>query len=187
MKRLSVTAFLLLVLFLGTGKTASAQLETAVYTNFPDWVASAKANAGFQLSLKRHISLETNVKYLLDHSRDGGVYGDDYDIFASAGVRWWPWNSFTGLYIGSGAGYEKFFNGWGSIVEFHDDYMGAYLKAGYDLMVLRHLNLEAGLVGWGGAVTSTKNIGKGPEGEYGSETKGFLRLAEVTIALVYIF
>ena len=187
MKKTAAYAFLVLALLLGTGRVASAQLETAIYTNFPDWVASAKANAGFQLSLKRHLSLEVNAKYLLDHGRARSVYGEDYDVFASAGVRWWPWNSFSGLYVGTGAGYEKFFNGWASTVETHDDYMGAYLKAGYDLMLLRHLNLEAGLVCWGGAVSSTKSIGRGPEGEYMTETKGFLRLAEVTIAFVFIF
>lgn len=189
--RLKTTyAILTACLLLGCGTRCLAQepfddrvriVETSVLTNLTDWVASAKANAGFQISLKRRLSVEVGAKYLLDHDATSS-YGKDYDLFVSAGARWWPWNCFSGGFLGTGVAYEKFFNEW-FVTESHRDYTGAYLKAGYDLMLLRHLNLEVGGVVWGGMCRRTDVN----DGGFDVDRSWFGRLAEVTIGLVYIF
>ena len=79
------------------------------------------------------------------------------------GARWWPWNVYSGWWVGGKGQYQEFkwVGGKGQYQEFNrggfftetsqeGDAFGAGFAGGYSLMLKEHWNLDFGLGGWGG-------------------------------------
>ena len=74
------------------------------------------------------------------------------------GARWWPWNVYSGWWVGGKAQYQEYNRGGlrlpigvgndGGAEE--GDAFGAALSGGYSLMLREHWNLDFGLGVWGG-------------------------------------
>lgn len=106
----------------------------------------------------------------------------------SAGVRWWPWNVYSGWWLGLKGQYQEYNRG-GILAKTSEegDAVGAALAGGYSLMIREHFNLDFGLGVWGGWTQYTKydcpSCGRVTE----SGDKWFVLPNEVILSLVYIF
>ena len=134
------------VLLLSGSGTARAQAEFAVSTNAVEWFIHGGANAGAHLSFSRHWSVDTDLLYRFGKK---GLFESGREASAYAGARWWPWSSFSGLYVGTGFKYGKWINGYR--MSYNDlTRTGMSLRVGYDILLHRHVNLEIGAAVWGG-------------------------------------
>lgn len=104
------------------------------------------------------------------------------------GVRWWPWNVYSGWWIAGKAQYQEYNRG-GIFRQTSEegDAFGAALSGGYSLMLKEHINLDFGLGLWGGWTKYTTyacpSCGKVED----QGDKWFFLPNEVIISLVYIF
>jgi hypothetical protein len=104
------------------------------------------------------------------------------------GVRWWPWNIYSGWWIAGKAQYQEYNRG-GIFRQTSEegDAFGAALSGGYSLMLKEHINLDFGLGLWGGWTKYTTyacpSCGKVED----QGDKWFILPNEVIISLVYIF
>lgn len=117
-------------------QNACAQ-KWSIGTNSVLWADGGSANAEMHYSVARHWSLNAGATYNnWDHKQRS----------FSAGARWWPWNVYSGWWMGAGAQYKEF-----SEVDSQSDYSregddyGARFNAGYTLMLKKQWNLELGL------------------------------------------
>lgn len=113
----------------------------------------------------------------------------------AVGARWWPWNVYSGWWVGGKAQYQEYNRGGlrlpigvgndGGAEE--GDAFGAALSGGYSLMLKEHWNLDFGLGVWGGWTKYRKY--EFPENgkliEQGH--KWFFLPNEVILSVVYIF
>ena len=120
----------------------------------------------------------------------------------AVGARWWPWNVYSGWWVGGKAQYQEYnrgglrlpigvgndrigFGNDGGAEE--GDAFGAALSGGYSLMLKEHWNLDFGLGVWGGWTKYRKY--EYPENgkliEQGQ--KWFFLPNEVILSVVYIF
>ncbi len=104
------------------------------------------------------------------------------------GMRWWPWNVYSGWWVGGKAQYQEYNRG-GILTKTSEegDAFGAAFSGGYSLMLKEHINLDFGLGLWGGWTKYTTyacpSCGKvEDQGE-----KWFILPNEVILSLVYIF
>lgn len=104
------------------------------------------------------------------------------------GARWWPWNVYSGWWVGGKAQYQEYNRG-GILTKTSEegDAFGAAFSGGYSLMLKEHINLDFGLGLWGGWAKYTTyacpSCGKvEDQGE-----KWFILPNEVILSLVYIF
>lgn len=69
----------------------------------------------------------------------------------AVGMRWWPWNVYSGWWLGGKAQYQEYNRG-GVLRETAEegDAFGAAFSGGYSLMLKEHINLDFGLGLWGG-------------------------------------
>ena len=106
----------------------------------------------------------------------------------AAGVRWWPWNVYSGWWIGGKGQYQEF-NYGGLLTETSQegDAFGAGFSGGYSLMLKEHWNLDFGLGFWTGWMKYTTyacpSCGKVVE----EGQKWFILPNEAILSLVYIF
>ena len=105
-----------------------------------------------------------------------------------AGVRWWPWNVYSGWWLGGKMQYQEYNTGGiFSRKTREGDRYGAGVAGGYSYMLGRHLNLDFGIGLWGGmdrysvyecpvcGVTSS------------SGAKFFILPSDIMVALSYVF
>ena len=112
---------------------------------------------------------------------------DRKQVYA-AGVRWWPWNVYSGWWVGGKAQYQEYNHG-GIITKTAEegDAFGAALSGGYSLMLKEHWNLDFGLGAWGGW-TKYRKFEYPENGKLIEEGhKWFFLPNEVILSIVYIF
>ncbi len=147
--QLVVTALLLLC---SAGVFAQ---RVSVATNLLDWADLATINAEVSVAVGRHVSLEAEGQY--NNWRFGSVEkGNPFQDCVrggAAGARWWPWNVFSGWWLGVNARCEEYNRGglFGRMRTEEGLAFGGGLSFGYSLMLSRHWNLDFGLGGWCGS------------------------------------
>ena len=112
---------------------------------------------------------------------------DRKQVYA-AGVRWWPWNVYSGWWVGGKAQYQEYNHG-GIITKMAEegDAFGAALSGGYSLMLKEHWNLDFGLGVWGGW-TKYRKYEYPENGKLIDEGhKWFFLPNELILSIVYIF
>lgn len=105
-----------------------------------------------------------------------------------AGARWWPWNVYSGWWVGAKAQYQEYNHGGFLIKNAEEgDAFGAALSGGYSLMLREHWNLDFGLGVWGGWTKYTRY--EYPENGKLTErgNRWFFWPNEVILSIVYIF
>ena len=69
----------------------------------------------------------------------------------AVGARWWPWNTYSGWWLGGKAQYRQYNNGGILSRETEEgDAYGLGVSGGYAVMLGQHANLDFGLGAWGG-------------------------------------
>lgn len=168
--------------------SAKAQ-KFSVGTNLVEWATYGTANLDFGFSIARHFSVALGgCINPWDFSK-----GDDFayckDKTAYAGIRYWPWYVFSGLWIQAKGQYKNFSNTglWRPALD-EGTGVGAGLALGYTLMIHEKFNIEFGAGGWGGKLTD-HTLYCCPKDMEIRETgpKWFADLDEVSVALMFIF
>ncbi len=104
------------------------------------------------------------------------------------GARWWPWNVYSGWWVGGKAQYQEYNHG-GIITKTSEegDAFGAAISGGYSLMLKEHINLDFGLGLWGGWTKYTTYACPSCGKVVDEGQKWFILPNEVILSLVYIF
>lgn len=190
MKKLAITLILTITAF----SSASAQ-KWAVGTNILDWLYFGTMNAEASVAVQRHLTVSAEVLYnpWTFNANDPTVMINQKQATAQLGLRWWPWSVYSGWWIGGGIQYESynmssiFSRGRSGNLAEEGDAFGAGLKAGYTLMLHRHLNLEMSAGLWGGVSVYTVYACPRCGRIVDSGTKGFVMPNDLALSLVWIF
>ncbi len=179
---------ILLALSCTAVQTARAQ-HYSIGTNLADYAGFGTLNAEASLALARRWSLHAAATYnpFLFHAKPGDPVTARQQAYA-AGVRFWPWNVYSGWWLSARAQYQEYNRGGIRTVRTEEgDRYGAGVAAGYSYMLHPHLNVELGAGIWGGydryTVYSCPVCGFTEE----SGERTFLLPNEITLALVYVF
>lgn len=201
MKKLVVLFFLFIM------SAAAAMAQTwAVAVNAADAIDLGTISVEGSVAVSQHWSLHAGAKVnpwtFNKHNTWNGLFSEpDPDqkqsrkqVYA-VGARWWPWNVYSGWWVGGKAQYQEYNRGGlrlpigvgnDSGAE-EGDAFGAALSGGYSLMLKEHWNLDFGLGVWGGWTKYRKY--EYPESgkliEQGH--KWFFLPNEVILSIVYIF
>ena len=146
MKRFLISV-LTIVTMLSFTQKASAQ-RFSIGTNGVDWIALGAINAEASVAVAQHFSIhagaEINPWSYMKSNPDKQF--QIRHITYWAGVRWWPWYTYSGWWAGSDFRYDVYNEGglFKRKTEEGDAYsMGFY--GGYSIMLNTWLNLDFGL------------------------------------------
>lgn len=190
MKKILITLSLLFIAF----TSASAQ-KWSVGTNILDWMYLGTMNAEASVAVQRHLTVNAEVLYnpWTFNKADPSVMLSQKQATAQLGLRYWPWSVYSGWWIGGGIQYEAYNMSSiftrkknGNRTE-EGDAFGAGLKAGYTLMLHKHLNVEFSAGLWGGVSLYTTYSCPKCGRIVDSGTKGFVMPNDLAVSLVWIF
>lgn len=106
----------------------------------------------------------------------------------AAGIRWWPWNVYSGWWMGAKAQFQEYNRGGFRSRETEEgDAYGAGLSFGYTWMLHEHVNLEAGAGVWGGYRTYTVYACPTCGRKTDEGAKWFFLPNEAILSLVFVF
>ncbi len=178
--------FIVVALLLSlTGVPAVAQ-RFSVATNLADYANFCTLNLDVSYALSQHWSLTAGAKYNPFSFRSGEVLNKQRTF--SLGARWWPWHSYSGLWLSSKAQYMEYSNGGIRSPQTQEgDAYGLGLSGGYSYMLTPHLNVEAGLGFWGGYRKYTVYACPqcGTTKERGS--RAFIMPNDIILSIAYVF
>ena len=185
--------------------TAMAQ-RWAVAVNAADAIDLGTISVEGSAAVSQHWSLHAGAKVnpwtFNKHNTWNGLFSEpDPDQKQSRkqvyaiGARWWPWNVYSGWWVGGKAQYQEYNRGGlrlpigvgndGGAEE--GDAFGAALSGGYSLMLKEHWNLDFGLGVWGGW-TKYRNYEYPENGKLIEQgQKWFFLPNEVILSIVYVF
>ena len=187
---------LLLVLTVCCISAATAMAQTwAVAVNAADAIELGTIGVEGSAAVGQHWSIHAGAKVnpwtFGKKDTSNGLFSEpnpDQKQSYALGVRWWPWNVYSGWWIAGKAQYQEYNRG-GIFRQTSEegDAFGAALSGGYSLMLKEHINLDFGLGLWGGWTKYTTyacpSCGKVED----QGDKWFILPNEVIISLVYIF
>ena len=191
--------FLLTILLYTAGAAAATAQTWAVAVNAADLAELGTLGVEGSAAVGQHWSIHAGAKVnpwtFARRDTGNGLFSEpnpnqkqnrkqEYAI----GARWWPWNVYSGWWVGGKGQYQEFNRG-GFFTETSQegDAFGAGFAGGYSLMLKEHWNLDFGLglwTGWMKYITyACPSCGKVvDEGQ-----KWFILPNEAIVSLVYIF
>lgn len=184
--------------FLLFAAAASAQ-TWAVAVNAADAIDLGTIGIEGSAAVGQHWSIHAGAKVnpwtFNKHNTWNGLFSEpdpdqkqDRKQVYSIGARWWPWNVYSGWWVGAKAQYQEYNRG-GILTKTAEegDAFGAALAGGYSLMLKEHWNLDFGL-GVLGGWTKYRKFAYPENGKITEEGhKWFFLPNEVILSLVYIF
>lgn len=182
----TLIVFMLAALF---GFCSRAQ-KAALATDLVSYVNFVTLNAEVSYPVARHWSVNAGFRYnpftfnLGEGKEDIRNKQQSY----SAGVRFWPWNVFSGWWLAGKVQYQEYNSGGLVSRKTYDgDRYGAGFSGGYSYMVGKHFNIDFGLGFWSGMDVYKKYSCPvcGVTEDTGS--KFFFLPSDVIIALSYVF
>ena len=197
MKKLFLIPFIVFLL-MASGAVATAQ-TWAVAANAADMMDLGTIGVEGSVAVAQHWSIHAGAKVnpwtFNRHNTWNGLFSEpDPDQKQSRkqtyaiGARWWPWNVYSGWWVGGKAQYQEYNRG-GIITKTAEegDAFGAALSGGYSLMLKEHWNLDFGLGVWGGW-TNYRKYEYPENGKLIDQGhKWFFLPNEVILSIVYIF
>ena len=179
---------------------AAASAQTwAVAVNAADAIDLGTIGLEGSVAVGQHWSIHAGAKVnpwtFSKHDTWNGLFSEpdpdqkqDRKQVYAIGARWWPWNVYSGWWVGAKAQYQEYNHG-GIITKTAEegDAFGAALAGGYSMMLKEHWNLDFGLGVWG-AWTKYRKFAYPENGKITEEGhKWFFLPNEVILSLVYIF
>ncbi len=169
--------------------TASAQ-KWSVSTDLMDYLNLGTLNAEASAAVARHITVNASVRvnpWTFHKGVTGHQMQNRHQTYA-AGIRWWPWNVYSGWWISCRAQYQEYNRGGIIGQETQEgDAFGMAVGAGFSLMVHKNINLDFGLGGWVGRKVYTDYACPLCGRITGSGTGWFVMPNEILIALMFTF
>ncbi len=177
----------LLMLF---GTECRAQ-RFSISTNLLDYAALGTMNVEGAFSVSRRFSITAGARYnpftfrRIDPERQFQMRQQSY----SAGVRMWPWHTWSGWWFAGKLRYQEYnFGGlMNNPVTQEGDRAGMGFYAGYTHMLGPHFNIEFGLGVWGGIDFYRKYSCQVCGITQAEGRKGFILPDDTVISLVYVF
>lgn len=179
---------------------AAASAQTwAVAVNAADAIDLGTIGIEGSAAVGQHWSIHAGAKVnpwtFNKHNTWNGLFSEpdpdqkqDRKQVYAIGARWWPWNVYSGWWVGAKAQYQEYNRG-GILTKTAEegDAFGAALAGGYSLMLKEHWNLDFGL-GVRGGWTKYRKFAYPENGKIIEEGhKWFFLPNEVILSLVYIF
>ena len=179
---------------------AAASAQTwAVAVNAADAIDLGTIGIEGSAAVGQHWSIHAGAKVnpwtFNKHNTWNGLFSEpdpdqkqDRKQVYAIGARWWPWNVYSGWWVGAKAQYQEYNRG-GILTKTAEegDAFGAALAGGYSLMLKEHWNLDFGL-GVCGGWTKYRKFAYPENGKITEEGhKWFFLPNEVILSLVYIF
>ena len=167
----------------------SAQ-KLSVSTNLVDYAMLGTLNASASAACARHITADISARInpWTFHAGDPGKQMQNRHQTYAAGIRFWPWHVYSGWWISTHAQYEEYNRG-GIISQKTEegDAFGLSVGGGYALMLHEHLNLDFGVVLWGGQKTFVTYACPSCGRITDKGSKWFFLPNEIRVAIQYIF
>ena len=171
----------------------------AVAVNTADMLDLGTMSLEGSVAVSQHWSIHAGAKVnpwtFSKHDTWNGLFSEpdpdqkqDRKQVYAVGARWWPWNVYSGWWVGGKAQYQEYNHG-GIITKMAEegDAFGAALSGGYSLMLKEHWNLDFGLGVWGGW-TKYRKYEYPENGKLIDEGhKWFFLPNELILSIVYIF
>ena len=179
-------AALLLVAVQEAGAQESAAGKGSISTNVAGYANLLTLNAEGSVPVSRRWTVNAGLKY--NPFAFGKEKFRNKQQAYYAGMRYWPWHSYSGWWMSGKIQYQEFnAGGLGRAETSEGDRLGLGLGAGFAYMVGKHFNVEFGASLWGGMewFTSYSCPVCGDLEESGR--KFFVLPCDIVIAISYIF
>lgn len=179
-------AALLLVAVQEAGAQESAAGKGSISTNVAGYANLLTLNAEGSVPVSRRWTVNAGLKY--NPFAFGKEKFRNRQQAYYAGMRYWPWHSYSGWWMSGKIQYQEFnAGGLGRAETSEGDRVGLGLGAGFAYMVGKHFNVEFGASLWGGMewFTSYSCPVCGDLEESGR--KFFVLPCDIVIAISYIF
>ena len=191
MKKLFANIFYAVLLTLPL--EVSAQ-DWSLSVNAADLANLATVNVDAGIAVDRHWTLNGGVKYnpwTFKRNENTRQFTEQYQnrkLSVSAGARWWPWNVYSGWWIGSRVQYQAYNRGGLREKSTEEgDAFGLTFSGGYSMMLNKHINLDFGLGVWGGYTLYTRYSCPKCGEILDKGGKWFVLPNEVIVSLSFIF
>lgn len=171
---------------------ASFAQKFSVSTNILDWADLGTINAEVGFAPGRHITINLQGEYNNWNfgSVEKGNPFQDRVRGGALGIRWWPWNVFSGWWVGVNGRVEEYNRGGlFKKMETEEGFaIGGGLSVGYSLMLSKHWNIDFGVGGWCGQTKYTTYACPRCGSVIDSGKKFFIwPSANTQVSFVYIF
>ena len=160
----------------------------SVSTNFADLAnrGTMSLEAGYGVS--QHWSVNAGVKYNPFSFGEAPDLRQSRQRSLSAGVRYWPWNVWSGWWAAAALRWQEYNTGGFVSPETHEgDRYGGVFRAGYAYILTPRLNLDFGLGLWGGydvyTVYACPRCGR----TVADGADYFFKMSDIIVALSFIF
>lgn len=168
---------------------ASAQ-KAAVSTDLVGYANFVTMNVEASVPVARHWSINAGVRYnpftfdLGEGKEDARNRQQTY----AAGMRYWPWNVYSGWWLAGKLQYQEYNSGGiVSRATYEGDRFGTGFSGGYSYMLGKHFNVDFGLGFWGGYDRFTRYACPVCGVTEDSGEKFFILPSDVIIAFSYVF
>lgn len=134
-------------------KRSSEKTSFSMSTNLVQWANFGTPNLELGLSVHRNVSLHAGARYngwkFKDFRKDIPIWNKQQTYYG--GLRYWPWYSFSGFWVGFKGQYSKVSSTgiWRPALEEYTG-VGVGLSLGYTVMLTPHFNMDFGMGAWGG-------------------------------------
>lgn len=178
-----------------TGKKAAMEQKLDVSTNLFDWLDFATINFDASIPVSRHITVQVGGKFNgweFKNSEGSDSLTKNQQQSVSAGVRYWPWGTYSKLWICSKLQYCEYSETgvWRRALD-EGKAVGAGLSMGYLWRIGNHLGIDLGGGFWGGRLLEhalyncPDPIERDSPRECGA--KNFIAINDLTISVHWLF
>lgn len=179
-------AALLMVSVQEAGAQESAAGKGSISTNVAGYANLLTLNAEGSVPVSRRWTVNAGLKY--NPFAFGKEKFRNKQQAYYAGMRYWPWHSYSGWWMSGKIQYQEFnAGGLGRAETSEGDRVGLGLGAGFAYMVGKHFNVEFGASLWGGMEWFTTYSCPVCGDRELSGRKIFILPCDVIIAISYIF
>ena len=179
-------AALLLVAVQEAGAQESAAGKGSISTNVAGYANLLTLNAEGSVPVSRRWTVNAGLKY--NPFAFGKEKFRNKQQAYYAGMRYWPWHSYSGWWMSGKIQYQEFnAGGLGRAETSEGDRVGLGLGVGFAYMVSKHFNVEFGASLWGGMEWFTTYSCPVCGDLELSGRKIFILPCDVIIAISYIF
>ena len=179
-------AALLLVAIQEAWAQESAAGKGSISTNVAGYANLLTLNAEGSVPVSRRLTVNAGLKY--NPFAFGKEKFRNRQQAYYAGMRYWPWHSYSGWWMSGKIQYQEFnAGGLGRAETSEGDRVGLGLGAGFAYMVGKHFNVEFGASLWGGMEWFTTYSCPVCGDLEQSGRKIFILPCDVIIAISYIF
>ena len=133
------------------------------------------------------MNLKKLVMMMLLDKKEGEPMTGRQQVY-SLGARWWPWNVYSGWWLGAKGQYQEYNRGGITSPETSEgDRYGGGVAAGFSYMIHPHVNIDLGAGVWGGYDVYTRYTCPVCGFTKESGERWFILPNDIILSLIYVF